>query len=169
MDSHIKEFLENLFGIAVMNEFRKEYKCEHLVLVESIEMKKRDFGKSSDGVKLRLSHHLLEIYRKHNSITGSIQEDINSKGFGDAVNLNEKHNHLKITHECFKRMFEESVENLIKHLNYLFEKPELNEVNIVMMIGGFSESAVMQRAVKDAFQYKTVIIPEEAGLAVLRG
>ena len=37
------------------------------------------------------------------------------------------------------------------------------------MVGGFSESQMLQEHVKSAFPHKTVIIPEDAGLAVLKG
>jgi molecular chaperone DnaK (HSP70) len=37
------------------------------------------------------------------------------------------------------------------------------------MVGGFSESPIMQSAIKEAFSTKKVIIPDEAGLAVLKG
>lgn len=37
------------------------------------------------------------------------------------------------------------------------------------MVGGFSESPFMQAAFLNAFSDKRVIVPEEAGLAVLKG
>jgi molecular chaperone DnaK (HSP70) len=37
------------------------------------------------------------------------------------------------------------------------------------MVGGFSESQMLQEHVKSTFPHKTVIIPEDAGLAVLKG
>jgi hypothetical protein len=37
------------------------------------------------------------------------------------------------------------------------------------MVGGFSESPMLRNAVETAFPNRTLIIPEEAGLAVLKG
>lgn len=37
------------------------------------------------------------------------------------------------------------------------------------MVGGFSESPITLDVVKNAFPTKRVIVPEEAGLAVLKG
>lgn len=43
------------------------------------------------------------------------------------------------------------------------------DTDIILMVGGFSESQMLQEAIKSAFKSKTVIIPEDAGLAVLKG
>ena len=37
------------------------------------------------------------------------------------------------------------------------------------MVGGFSESEVVQDAVRSAFRDCRIVIPQEAGLAVLKG
>jgi hypothetical protein len=38
--------------------------------------------------------------------------------------------------------------------------------DIILMVGGFSESPMLRNAVERAFPNRTLIIPEEAGLAV---
>jgi hypothetical protein len=37
------------------------------------------------------------------------------------------------------------------------------------MVGGFSECSLIQEAVQEAFPDKRIIIPEDAGMSVLKG
>lgn len=51
----------------------------------------------------------------------------------------------------------------------MFQSPKLIDVKKILMVGGFSESCIFQEALRDAFPNCQVVVPEEAGLAVLRG
>jgi len=45
----------------------------------------------------------------------------------------------------------------------------MQNVNTILLVGGFAECKLVQEAVKKAPESRTVIIPEDAGLAVLKG
>lgn len=50
-----------------------------------------------------------------------------------------------------------------------FEEERVNDVKTIVLVGGFAECALVQDSVKSKFSNKRVIIPEDCGLAVLKG
>ncbi|ELU03486.1 hypothetical protein CAPTEDRAFT_192650 [Capitella teleta] len=52
----------------------------------------------------------------------------------------------------------------------LMRSPKLKNVSVILMVGGFSESPILQVAVKEAFGRKVkVLIPDDASMCVLYG
>ena len=71
--------------------------------------------------------------------------------------------------ELFKSFFKPSCDEIVNHVKKLLAIPEVKGTNIILMVGGFSESEVVQDAVRSAFRDCRIVIPQEAGLAVLKG
>lgn len=76
---------------------------------------------------------------------------------------------LRVQASKVKEMFTETCDMTIKHLKTIFSKDEVKGTETILMVGGFSESTMLQEAVKGSFCDKRVIVPEDAGLAVLMG
>ena len=68
-----------------------------------------------------------------------------------------------------KSLFDESCKKLVDHFHPLFTLPNVKDVSSILLVGGFAESPMLQEAVREAFRNKKVIVPQEAGLAVLKG
>lgn len=71
--------------------------------------------------------------------------------------------------KSFETFFQPACDEIIKLLKKMFQSPKLIDVKKILMVGGVSESSIFQEAIRDAFPTCQVIVPEEAGLAVLRG
>ena len=68
-----------------------------------------------------------------------------------------------------KALFDESCKKILDHLHQLFSLPNVKDVTSILLVGGFAESPMLQETVRDAFRNKKVIVPQDAGLAVLKG
>ena len=68
-----------------------------------------------------------------------------------------------------KTLFDESCKKIIDHMHQLFRHPNVKDVSSILLVGGFAESPMLQEAVREAFRNKKVIVPQDAGLAVLKG
>ncbi|KAH3838277.1 hypothetical protein DPMN_111685 [Dreissena polymorpha] len=68
-----------------------------------------------------------------------------------------------------KSFFEDSIESIVNHITELLEEPVNAEVEAILMVGGYSESPMLQQAITETFAHLSVIIPQDAGLAVLKG
>lgn len=71
--------------------------------------------------------------------------------------------------DVFLSFFSEVKEKVVSHLQDLCAKDELKRVKTLVIVGGFSGSKIMTSAIREAFPDYTVMIPEGAGLAVLKG
>ncbi|XP_053391613.1 heat shock 70 kDa protein 12B-like [Mercenaria mercenaria] len=166
VDMSIDEFLDELFGPDVMREFRDECKTDDLDLQRTIELKKRTCKDiENDKVNLKLPTALYEFYEEKTdqSFAASLPRSKFSKS------VKKRRDRLNIENEMFLRMFKLSKGNLVNHVENLLRNRELRNVKTLMMVGGFSESDIMKNAIKTAFPSKQVIVPEQAGLAVVKG
>jgi hypothetical protein len=66
-------------------------------------------------------------------------------------------------------LFSSPCQHITDHLQTIFDDEKVEGTNIILMVGGFSESPMLRNAVERAFPNHSLIIPQEAGLAVLRG
>jgi len=76
---------------------------------------------------------------------------------------------LRLTPERAIGIFKPTCDQIVQHLKTIFENPSVKGTDAILMVGGFSESKMLQIAIKENFRDKRIIIPEEAGLAVLKG
>ncbi|CAG2202059.1 unnamed protein product [Mytilus edulis] len=76
---------------------------------------------------------------------------------------------LSVKPEAFRKLFKSTIDSIIKHVDKLLKHPNLSDLHHIIMVGGFSECELVQTAMRQKFPNKKIIIPDEAGLAVLRG
>lgn len=76
---------------------------------------------------------------------------------------------MRVDISIVKRMFQEPVDSVIEHVDNLLREPAVKGCSAIIMVGGFSESPMLQETVKTKFPNLKIIVPEEAGLAVLKG
>ena len=165
VDKGVNDFLDELFDSQVMREFRDECKTDDLDLQRTIELKKRTCKEGDAKVILKLPNAVYEFF-----------EEKKDERFADtlprtqfAKSVLKKRDRLHIDNGIFLKMFEKSKNSLVSHVENMFRKPALWNVKTIMMVGGFSESEIMREAVKQAFPSKQVTVPEQAGLAVVKG
>lgn len=76
---------------------------------------------------------------------------------------------LRVQPGQIKKLFVETCDQIVSHLREIFNERGVSGTDTILMVGGFSESKMLQEAVKDGFPDKKIIVPAEAGLAVLKG
>ncbi|XP_060082490.1 heat shock 70 kDa protein 12A-like [Ylistrum balloti] len=158
------KFIEQIVGKDQMKEAFQNCKAEQLDFERSIEQQKRDLRAEGDGndIGIRLSLGALNEYVDESSAK-KLQNTFR-KGKVDI-----KKGKIKIPVTVIKDFFEPSVNSIKDHFEELFRKKETLGVNDVILVGGFAESKIMQEAVKTMLTGKKVVIPQECGLAVLKG
>lgn len=76
---------------------------------------------------------------------------------------------LIIDNNFLRSFFKETIDQIVGHIDVLFQKSETRDVETIIMVGGFSECLMVQDAIKKHFGSVSIIAPEKAGLAVLKG
>ncbi|XP_062582369.1 heat shock 70 kDa protein 12A-like [Saccostrea cucullata] len=184
VDQAFEDFLVELLGEDVIKIFKMdpEYVEDYFDFWQTFEIKKRSFDTSNkDTFLLRLPVGLADIVanklNKKGDKTKENQEKITSEISMQQVikksifkdDLKYVHGKLQMNYFFFKKMFDPTVKLLTDHLSKL-SKDIGKDLKVILMVGGFSECSVVQEAVREILKDKCrVVIPNEAGLAVLKG
>jgi len=166
VDDKYIAWLTEMFGKGAMRNLKKESMGDYLDILREFESKKRSVTPDSEGkITLRIPGALNRYH------TDAGDENIESKIA--RLNLNEKvdikADKLRVSAETARSWFKEPIEGTIGHITRILAEPALKDVTSILLVGGFAECKLVQDAVKTAVGNRTVIIPEEAGLAVLKG
>ena len=116
-------------------------------------------------VTLRVSVALKEYQEKCEEET--ITAKIARLNLNKAVTI--QRDKLRVSVSIAQSWFQEPIDNTIRHISGILAEPEMSDVNTILLVGGFGECQLMQESVMKAVGGRTVVIPDEAGLAVLKG
>ncbi|XP_045204844.2 heat shock 70 kDa protein 12A-like [Mercenaria mercenaria] len=159
-------FISKLVGTEVFQDFSTKHKSDYLEMLDEFENKKRMARPDSmEIVTIRIPIMLQDMFRGASNIP--LNDQVVKSKYKDKVHI--VGDKLRIDADLFKSFFDDSVRDIIAHVRDLmdsFPRP----VKAILMVGGFSESPVLQKAVKDGFQKEVeVIIPLDASLCIMKG
>ena len=165
VDSAFNEMLNQMFTPDVIEQFKGVSKSDDLLLQRTFEIKKRAIKATSKKTVVVVPQALVKIYEQNTKNT--FEKNIKEGNFANAVTV--KLDKIICDSGLFIDMFRNPQEKVIKHLKTLFDRKELNEVNTVLLVGGFSASEIVRTAITEAMKPRRVILPNEPGLAVVKG
>ncbi|XP_060607561.1 heat shock 70 kDa protein 12A-like [Ruditapes philippinarum] len=153
-------------GADVMPMFRDKNMEDYLELFRDFEVKKREIGPKKDTkitfrIPAALSDTVMEMRDE------PLQHVIKKTEFSSKVKL--MGDKLRVDAAIVKGFFEPSIESIIEHVKGLLQSSSNKGVEAIVMVGGFSESPMLQETVRSRFPDLRIIVPDEAGLAVLKG
>ncbi|KAL3871018.1 hypothetical protein ACJMK2_039182 [Sinanodonta woodiana] len=167
VDKEYFAFLKDFFGGSVYEKFKRQHMDDYLYLCRDFEQKKRTIEpKSTSKVTIRVPSSLNELFGKQNEKNLAATHKSRDKWSESVDLLSDK---MRLEANIMKRFFADVLQKTRDHLQVLFSGDALKDVNIIMMVGGFSESKMLQEMVRNLFPTKKFIVPKEAGLAVLKG
>ncbi|XP_061163780.1 heat shock 70 kDa protein 12A-like [Saccostrea echinata] len=167
VDEAFRELLEDIVGKKVMEKFCKDYKYDMLELFRNFEVKKRTITPDLDEkITFKVPISLNETFKAANKCDIKDTLKRNPK-YKDQINwMGDK---LRMSANIAKGLFSNSVSHIVEHLKNLAQIPEVSKATYILMVGGYSESPMLRDAVMVAFKNKKVVVPNEAGLSVLKG
>ncbi|KAK3099872.1 hypothetical protein FSP39_011017 [Pinctada imbricata] len=170
VNDNIYDFLKELFGSDVMAEFQHDsrYSSEYLDLDQEIETKKRavkDELETQKVMTLTIPAQLLELF-----------EEKNDKDFeahfqtvkGDR-NLLLKGNRLRVDFKTVYGFFQPSLKAIVNDTDRVLQHKDCKDITKIILVGGFAESKIVSACIKKHYDNMTVVIPQDPGLAVLKG
>ncbi|KAL5011449.1 hypothetical protein ScPMuIL_010000 [Solemya velum] len=166
VDEEFRMLLTKITGAEVLTTFQKDYMEDYLELTREFERKKRQITmESDDKVTFRFPSALRELFETKTD--EKIAEAITQMPIKDSVRY--RQDKIQLSASMMRKFFENPVSKIIKHLSNLTKEPGMADIRHMLMVGGFSESKVLQHAVQGAFREMKVLIPQDADAAVLRG
>jgi hypothetical protein len=166
VDDNYLEFLTKIFGKNTIQRFKKEQMEDYFQLLREFEIKKRSIKPESNGkITFRLSASIKELYQKENIL--SLEDKLAQLRLSDKVTFTG--DKLRVEASVIKQLFESPINSMIEHVQQILAKPNMQKVEMILLVGGFGECRLAQDLIQQEIQYKKIIIPEEAGLVVLKG
>lgn len=167
VDEAFKQLIIKIIGNNIYLQFCDKNAADLVDMNREFELKKREF-KGGEGAKLitiKVPVSLKETFEEETGET--IAEALRDTPYSTKMKWTA--DKLRISSSIFNQLFENATINIIEHIKKLLKEPEVSGTNNIIMVGGFSESLMLQAKVRETFQDMTVIIPAEAGLSVLKG
>lgn len=163
VDKEFEKFLEKIGGSGILKSFAEISMEDHLTMLREFEIKKREDPKSKVHIKIPLKLDSFISKKKPGGIFKALKNTI----YKDIVTY--KQYKICLPFSEYETFFRTAVDGVLKHIDAILSQKEFNDVKNIIMVGGFSECKLIQRAVREKFKSCRFIIPDAAGLAVLRG
>lgn len=167
IDIAFRNLLADIVGNDVMDDFQATQMMDYIDLHREFEVKKRNF-KNEMKEKINFKVPIALSYNFKGKKGVEIKDHINTKP-QYAKKIIWVADKLRMEPDVAKNLFKETCESVAKHLKSLFSEGPVKDVPTILMVGGFSESPMLQAVIHDTLPDKKIIIPADAGLAVLKG
>ena len=149
-----------------MVEFQNEATSDFVEMYRSFEIKKINItNDTTSTVTIQIPLSLREMFE--GKTNKSIKDIIEQTKYSGKVEF--KGDKCRIKADIIKDMFKVAGDRIISHVRELRSQPCCEGLDKIIMVGGFSESPILQHLIRQEFNDMRVIIPPEAGLAVLKG
>ena len=167
VDKEFQNLLDNIFGKDFMDEFRRSHPSDWLELMNDFEVKKRaDRVMEGELTRIRLPANFVNFLRHEND--GDDNNIIRRRYKPEDVKISK--DYLCLGSEIIKGLFKPAITSIISHLKKLLQKKELKDIKLLFLVGGFSESPLLQARINEVFKQKySVLIPHDAQTAVVKG
>ncbi|KAM6076858.1 heat shock 70 kDa protein 12B [Chlamydotis macqueenii] len=167
VDLAFEQLLCHIFGEDFIATFKAKRPAAWVDLTIAFEARKRAAAPSrASPLNISLPFSFIDFYRKHR---GQNVETALKKSNVNFVKWSSQ-GMLRMSAEAMAELFQPTISQIIKHIDDLLKKPEVQGVKFLFLVGGFAESAMLQHAVQAAFGPACrVIIPQDVGLTILKG
>ncbi|XP_060064370.1 heat shock 70 kDa protein 12B-like [Ylistrum balloti] len=169
VDNAFQILLSGIIGNDAFHRFLENSKADMVEFFRDFEVKKRTIkpnGPSNEKVTFKVPTAMNVACK---DVTGKDISTIitsKSKYRGNLTIVGDK---LRVSGNQAKELFKDPINHIVTHLKTLLRDPNARGVESILMVGGFSESLVLQDAIKTNFPNLRMIVPQDPGLAVLKG
>ncbi|XP_053400259.1 heat shock 70 kDa protein 12A-like isoform X2 [Mercenaria mercenaria] len=166
VDKAFEDFLKELAGKDVFEQFKVQETEDWLCLQREFEVKKREIRiNSARRILMHLPASFVELCEKERKLC--FTDIIALTRYAELVEI--KRDKIKISKIVFFYLFGDPTEKTVMYVKRILNYNETKDIKAILMVGGFSESPLLQHAVKEAFPEEKVLIPSNPSSTVLRG
>ena len=164
VNQQFEALLDELFGAQELQKYRKEYPSDWLCLMNEFEGKKR-----ADCVLDSTVMTNIRLPRSFVSLANRSQGRAMAR-YGEKEIKLKNNEYLALSSGVMKQLFAPVIQGIKKHLQILQREPKLSKVKTILLVGGFADSALLQKEIKNEFSRNyRVLIPNHATIAVVQG
>ena len=161
VNQRFEVLLDELLDSRKLQTYRKQNPSDWLCVMNEFEGKKK-------GERILDSKVMTNIRLPRSFV--SLANQCWSSRYGEKEVKLKNDEYLALSSEVMKKLFAPVIEDIKKHLRSLQRKPQLSKVKTMLLVGGFADSALLQKEIKSEFSRKfRVLIPNHASIAVVQG
>lgn len=167
VDKEFKGLMENVFGKDFMDKFCRDHPSDWLDLMNDFELKKRaERVMKQEVTRIGLPNNFINLWRHEN---GENDNSIIRQHYKeDEVKVSK--GRLWLGSKIVENLFEPAIASIISHLKKLLKQNALRGIKLLFLVGGFSESPLLQARIRQEFNKKyNILIPQDAQTAVVKG
>ena len=164
VNQQFEALLDEFFGAHELQEYRKQHPSDWLCLMNEFEGKKR--GERVLDTKVMTN---IRLPRSFVSLANQSRSRAMAR-YGEKEIKLKNNEYLSLSSGVMKQLFAPVVEGIKRHLKTLQRESKLSKVQTMLLVGGFADSALLQKELKSEFSRKfRVLIPNHATIAVVEG
>jgi hypothetical protein len=165
-------FLSNLIGEDIIRALEKDYVDDYMAMCDEFEMRKREIKPDTNDTELfsfKLPYQIEETFKdlykeEYRTITQRIKE---KSVFRDRVRYDR--DRLQIEISVLKDLFDIVLNKIEVFIRNVLKMGPCARIVSFILVGGFSESKLVQAGIKKRFPEMEVIVPETPELAIMKG
>ncbi|XP_052217069.1 heat shock 70 kDa protein 12A-like isoform X2 [Dreissena polymorpha] len=167
VDANFTTFMTYVFGEVAMTALQSNEMYDYFDMLRDFEVKKRKFEfNSQSDITFRIPVVLKEIAEKN--FHQSLSDRLASLKYGKKVLLKGR-DKLGVDSSIMQSWYTDPVSKMVNHISSILKEERIKDVDLIILVGGFAESPYIQQRIKVELPGKQLIVPGEAGLAVLKG
>jgi hypothetical protein len=167
VDEKFISLLNDLYGPDVMEVICQRFGEDYFYVMQSFEIKKRRISPDLSGTEtIKIPVSFAATYKELNNIDIANNPSIPQRLKGKVAFTNDK---VRVDADVMKDLFTDACAEICQKAKKFFSSIRGHRIDKILLVGGFSESEMLQVKVRKTFPRVKLIIPGEAGLAVLKG
>lgn len=162
VNKEFEKFLETIVGKGILESFAREHFESYLDMMNNFEFKKRDFSYTKVQIKIPLE---FDQYVKKKRV--GLYKALQNSHYRNIVTY--KNYKFCFDSSEFEKLFRNAIDGIIENVANILTTNEFDDVNYIIMVGGFSNCEIVKKALREKFKTRRFIIPIEPELADLKG
>lgn len=163
VNKQFMSLLDQIFGQQKMYDYRHQFPSDWLKLMNDFEIKKRGVRVvQQKETRIRLPRSFVSWI--NDAVTAALKRYAN----GEIRILNDEY--LCLSSNLMVKQFQPVLEAMKDHLRVLLSEPRLSKVSVMLLVGGFASSLILQEEITKEFSRRyRVVIPSDTSTAVVQG
>lgn len=160
--------VSKIVGPVVLTQYRKCHNRGFLELIQNFEQKKKLFKFADESsIRITLPYTFPEFIAESTGQT--VHEMLSHSAYKENISM--KRDKLVLKRELFVDLFRVQIGKIVSEMKQILTHEKSKDVSAIMMVGGLSESEVIQNAILTEFSGTDieVYIPIDGALSVLKG
>ncbi|XP_052814012.1 heat shock 70 kDa protein 12B-like [Mya arenaria] len=135
--------------------------------MRDFEERKKTFKGTERNVKIRLDPILMKRFETKSG--KSLQNAIHESDFSTKVKYDDDSGRMTFNTPVIEAFYNGSVQSIITKVKTIIEECADDELNQILLVGGYAESQYLRNKVREAFPTLDLVLVEDAKLAVIKG